>query len=237
MVMMNVKSLALPLLAAALLAPAAARAQERGTFVVMSGADSVMVERFTRTADSAFATADLKGRGHMVFTLHTGPAAAVSGADLRVWPEGTPESAPPARTGKVVFAGDSAITTLEGGDGNPQINTIYSARGALPLVNPSALMLEQILMRARALSPRDSVSVPVLVLGRTEVAPVRVRWVGADSAVIALGPVEIQARVDAAGHLLGASVPAQNLTIVRVAGGVALAPLGRRAKPEPSARG
>jgi len=212
------------LLAAALLVPAAARAQDRGTFVVMAGADSILVERFTRTADSAWAAGELKGRGRMSYTLHVAPAAAVSGAEFRVWPEGTPEGSPPARTGRVVFAGDSAIATRQAGDGDPQVQTVYSARGALPMVNPSALMIEQILMRARALSPRDSVSVPVLVLGRENVTPALVRWVGADSAVLSLGPVEVHARVDAAGHLLGASVPSQNLTIVRMAGAVSLAP-------------
>jgi dipeptidyl aminopeptidase/acylaminoacyl peptidase len=44
-----------------------------------------------------------------------------------------------------------------------------------------------------------------------------VRWVGADSAVLSLGPVDVHARVDAAGRILGATVPAQGLTILRVA--------------------
>ncbi|HKP74670.1 MAG TPA: alpha/beta fold hydrolase, partial [Longimicrobiaceae bacterium] len=118
--------------------------------------------------------------------------------------------------GRVVYAGDSAVATLEAG-GQSQTQTAHGVPGAMPLVNPSALLLEQILMRARALSPRDSVSLPVLTIGTANPVTARVRWVGADSAVLVIPPVEIYARVDAAGRLLGASVPAQNLTIARVA--------------------
>jgi alpha-beta hydrolase superfamily lysophospholipase len=213
---MRPRSLSLGLLAAGLLVPAAARAQERGAFVVKVGADSILVERFTRTAATVDVVADLTGRARMAYVLHTGADASVSAVDLRAWAPGMPDSAAPVQRARVVFAGDSAVATLEAG-GQSRVTAAHATRGALPMLNPSALMLEQLLMRARALSPRDSVVVPMLTLGTTEPFPGRVRWVGADSAVLSLGPVEVRARVDAAGRLLGAAVPAQNLTILRVA--------------------
>jgi dienelactone hydrolase len=213
---MRPRSFSACLLAAALLAPAAGRAQERGAFVVMVGADSILVERFTRTAATVEVAADLTGRARMAYVLHTGAGASVSAVDLRAWGPGMPDSAAPVQRARVVFAGDSTVATLEAG-GQSRVATAHATRGALPMLNPSALMLEQLLMRARALSPRDSVTVPMLTLGTTQPFPARVRWVGADSAIVSLGPVEMRARVDAAGRLLGAAVPAQNLVILRVA--------------------
>ena len=217
------------LLAAALLAPTAAAAQDRGTFLVIVGSDTVFVERFTRTVDSVAVHAEQTGRGRMEYTLHTAAQAAVTETNLRMWPADAAAGSPPAQVGRVVFADSVATTTLDAG-GGPQERTVPNARGALPMLNPSPVMIEQVLMRARALSPRDSVSIPVLVLGRPQTVPARVRWVGADSAVLALGPVEIHAQVDAAGRMLGATVPSQNLTIVRVAAARAAAV----AKPEPA---
>jgi dienelactone hydrolase len=214
---MSTRSLGRALLAAALLSPAAARAQDRGAFVMVAGRDTILVERFTRTDTSVEVMADLTGKARLAYLLHTRADASVSALDLRVWGAGAPDGAPPLQHGRVVFAGDSAVATLAAG---PQVGaqTAHGTRGAVPMISPSALLLEQVLMRARALSSGDSVAVPVFVLGgRNEPIPGRVRWVGADSAVLSMGPVEVRARVDAAGRILGAVVPAQNLVIARVA--------------------
>jgi len=213
---MTSRSIPRLLLAAALTIPAAARAQDRGAFVVVVGRDTILVERFTRTADSVAVAAELTGRARLAYSLRTAADASVSAVELRGWTAGAAEGAPPAQQAQVAFAGDSALATLAGG-GQSRTQVAHGTRGALPMMNPSAVMPEQVLMRARALSPRDSVTVPVLTLGTTQPYAARVRWVGADSAVLTLGPVEVRARVDAAGRMLGAAVPAQNLTILRVA--------------------
>jgi len=220
---MRSKSLSHVLLAAALLAPAAVRAQERGAFVMMVGADTLLVERFTRTAASADVVAALTGGPRMAYVLHTGADASVSVVDLRAWAPGMPDSAAPAQRAHVVFAGDSTVATLEVG-GQSQVLTAHATRGALPMLRPSALVLEQLLLRARALSPRDSVAIPMLTLGTTQPFATRVRWIGADSAVISVPGTEVRARVDAAGRMLGATVASQNVTILRVADAHAAAP-------------
>lgn len=216
--MPSTTSLTRLVLAAALLVPAAARAQDRGAFVVVSaGRDTILVERFVRTADSVSAVAELTGRARMAYTLRTAADASVTTAELRAWPANAAPDAPAPQTGSIVFGGDSVTATLRAGAMEPRVVTVRNARGALPLINPSALMLEQMLVRARALSPRDSVALTVVVLGTTQSFPARARWIGADSAVLSLGPVDVRARVDAAGRILGAVVPAQSLTILRVA--------------------
>jgi hypothetical protein len=211
------------LLAAALAIPAAARAQDRGAFLMVAGSDTVLVERFTRTPGAVAADAAITGRARIPFTLRTGPGATVSAMEFRVLAPGAADGAAPLQRGTLAFAGDSAVATLSAGAGPDRTVTARGTAGAVPVVNPSAVLLEQLLMRARALGGRDSVTVPALVVGATQTIPARVRWVGADSAVLALGGAELFARVDAAGRLLGGTVPSQRLVITRVADASAIA--------------
>lgn len=211
-------------LAAAVL-PAAARAQvpaaERGAFVLRVGGDTIAVERFARTPTSVEAELGVKDRARIVYTLQTAPDAGVTGLELRVWPITAADTAPPLQHVTIAWAGDSAVSTIAGANGRTQV--VHGARGAIPLVNPSAVGMEQALMRARATGGRDSASVPVLILGAAQTMPARVRWIGADSAVLTIAAVEARLRIDARGRLLGGAVPSQQLTIERVANAPALA--------------
>jgi len=198
------------------MAPGAARAQatDRGAFVLRVDADTQAVERFTRTSATVDAELGIKGRARIVYQLRTAPDGSVTGVEMRAW-AGMSDTVPPFQTVTVTWEGDSARTTIDG-SGQHLVQTVQGARGAVPLVNPSAVLLEQILMRARA-TLGDSATVPVFVVGTTRTVPARVRRVGADSAVITVAAVEVNARVDAAGRLLGAWIPAQKLTIERLA--------------------
>ncbi|HEX8906544.1 MAG TPA: alpha/beta fold hydrolase, partial [Longimicrobiaceae bacterium] len=133
-----------------------------------------------------------------------------------------PDTAPPVQRVTLAWAGDSAVGTIAGMAGRTQ--TVHGARGAIPIVNPSAVLMEQMLMRARALGGRDSATVTAFVAGTPQTVPAKVRWVGADSAVLSIAGVEVRARTDAAGRLLGAAVAAQQLTIERTAGASLAAP-------------
>ncbi|HSU14826.1 alpha/beta hydrolase family protein [Longimicrobium sp.] len=202
--------------AAIAMAPGAARAQatDRGAFVLRVGADTQAVERFTRTPAGVDVELGVKGRARVVYQLRTSPDASVTGVEMRAW-TGASDTVPPQQHITVAWMGDSARTTIDAG---PQhlVQTVHGARGAVPIVNPSALLLEQVMMRARAMGG-DSASVPVFVVGTTQAVPARVRRTGADSVVVTIGTVEARARTDAAGRLLGASVSSQQLVIERVA--------------------
>jgi dienelactone hydrolase len=203
--------------AAALMLPAAARAQagDTGAFVLRRGADTVAVESFRRTAAGVDGVIALKGGPRVVYTLGTGPGAAVTAMELRAWAPGAPDSAPPLQHVAVAYAGDSALVTLEAG-GQRRVQVVKGARGAVPLVNPSAVAIEQLLMRARAAGGRDSASAGMFSIGTVQIARARVAWRG-DSAIMAMGPVQVHVRTDAAGRLLGGAIPAQSLVIERVA--------------------
>ena len=118
---------------------------------------------------------------------------------------------------ELILRGDSAVSHVEQANGAPTAeHRIAVPAGAVPFINLSGLSLEQIIRRARAMG-RDTLNVPVLLTnGQTIYASVA--RAGADSVVIVLGGVVLRARADGVGRLLGASVPAQNVTFLRLPG-------------------
>ena len=197
----------------AMATPAAAQVGERGAFVLRVGGDTIAVERFTRTPTGVQGELGLPGRVRIAYEARTAADASMPSLEMRVWSLAAPETARPLQHVTVTLAGDSAVTVVEGG----RTTTAHGTRGAVLHVNPSAVMMEQTLMRARALGGRDSATVMVLVVGTPEVLAARVRWLGADSAVLSFAGVEARLRTDASGRLLGGAVPSQRLTIERAA--------------------
>jgi dienelactone hydrolase len=200
--------------AALLLAPAALAAQtqpERAAFVIRVGADTIALERFTRTPASVEGELTIRNQARIGYTLTTSADARATGMRLRAGPDREEAPRGAAQEMSIRFAGDTAIATAAGQERR------VAAAGAIPFVNPSFALMEQMLMRGRRIGGRDSVSVPMLEVNSMSVVPARIRWLGADSAVVAIGNVEMRARVDAAGRLLGVAVPSQRLTVERVA--------------------
>jgi dienelactone hydrolase len=198
-------------------APGAAHGQvlDRGAFVLRVGGDTIAVERFSREPGHVEGELTIAGRARSVYTMRTGGDGSVGGVEIRTWAAGSADSLPPLQLATVTPAGDSAVVAMQGRT-QQLTQTVHGTRGALPLVNPSAVMMEQVFLRARALGG-DSATVPVYVLGTTQSIPARVRRVGADSAVLAIAGVEVRARTDASGRMLGAAIPSQRLQIDRVA--------------------
>jgi len=94
------------------------------------------------------------------------------------------------------------------------MDRVASRPGLVTYVNPSPSAMEQIVRRARAMGG-DSAQVPILGADNGQLGEVAVRFVGADSAILSLGPVVLRMRVDRAGSLLGGTVPSQGLVITR----------------------
>ncbi|HYH81650.1 MAG TPA: alpha/beta fold hydrolase [Longimicrobium sp.] len=225
--MRTISNVLLAAVSAALMIPAAARAQagDAAAFVLRQGGDTVAVESFRRTAAGVQGELTIPGRARMVFTMSTGPGAAVTAMELRVWGPGAPDSAPPLQHATVAYAGDSAVVTTSAG-GQRRVQGVRGGAGAVPVFSPSAVAIEQLLMRARAIGGRDSTLVPAFALATAQTTQARVAWLG-DSATVTLGGVTVRARTGADGRLLGAAIPSQNLLIERVAGTPALAAAAR----------
>ncbi len=189
----------------------AAAAPQAGTFHVIQRGDTIASERFTRTATRL--DAQLGGRmgGRLVYGADLAPDASVTRLEASTFTGAAADTAPQQRS-VATFRGDSVILEVTGA--RARTDRMGTTRGVVPYVNPSPSLMEQILRRGRVLGG-DSVAVPVLVVGGGQTVPATVRFMGADSAVIALGPVQMRARTDRSGALLGGTVPSQDIVIAR----------------------
>jgi len=182
-----------------------------GTFRLLRGADTIATERFTRSAGTLRAELSARGRG-LTYVVALNPDATVSRIDLTM---NAAAGAPPQRS-SALFGGDSVVAQVTRGD-STQSEVLQTLPGAIPFLNPSPSLMEQVVRRARVIGG-DSASVPVLISGTGRTENVTVRFVGADSAAFALSGIEIRMRVDRAGGVLGGIIPAQNVTILRTSG-------------------
>ncbi|HEY0970372.1 MAG TPA: alpha/beta fold hydrolase [Gemmatimonadales bacterium] len=189
-------------------------------FVVLMGADTIAVERFTRTPSrlSGELTSPTQGIVQS-WTFELSPTGDVTSATSEVRRAGDASTAAPLQVASIAFDGDSDSATVVVTDSARRAAT---PPGALPFVNLSAGVIEQIVRRARAMGG-DSATVPLLPFGAVDAFPARVRWATPDTAVVTVGGVALHVAVDRDGTLRGATVPAQGVRFVRADGDVAMA--------------
>ena len=203
-----------------LLVPAVLPAQQAGGFVVLKGADTVALERFTR--DSFAVTGRLVREaagqvseriGYTVTVLEDGTTPLL---ELAAWRGGDPEDGPARQTTRVIFKYDSvAIDQANRGTG-VRTTLLPTQAAAVPYLNLSTAFLE--FATRRALRPGGPAALPFFNLGGGQTITGTVARLGPDSAVVRLGTVEFRFQVDAAGGILGGQVPSQGLVIARTAG-------------------
>lgn len=210
------------LLVSVMLAPAPGLVQAQQpspAFVLLQGTgDTLAVERFTRSAERLEAEMLVRAAGARIsFTAMLGAGAAVSRLEQAFRPAGADRRAPPAQSAVITFAGDSAIAEITGG-GRTVTQRLGSKSGAIPFLNPSFALVEQIVLRARALDAAAStVAVPVFMVQGGMTLLIDVTRVGRDSVVVNLGGVPARLAVNERGEVQGGVVPAQGLRIVRAA--------------------
>lgn len=189
----------------------------RGTFTLVRGADTIGTETFTRGADRLEATFAAGRRSLFRYDAALRPDAGT--ARIAVTPL-APAVAAAAPSASATFAGDSVTVRQDGAAGGPATTARRAAPpGTVAYVNPSPSLMEQIVRRARALGGAPGgapVAVPVFVSGTGGVGQTAtVAFLAPDSARLDLAGVALRFRVDPAGAVLGGTVPAQGLTIVR----------------------
>ena len=194
-------------------APAGA-APSHGVFVLRLAADTIAVERFERT--------DQRVTGALAFRL----AGARFDYDLWLAPDGSvtrmkntfskATAAPgdePEQVATIEFRGDSAIVMLL--PVPARLQGFATRAGAIPYVNPSIVMIEQVVRRAFAIAGRRA-TVPIFAVAGGQTLEIVVTRVGADSVTLDLGPTQFVLGVGAEGAVLGGSIPSQGVTIERV---------------------
>jgi len=121
----------------------------------------------------------------------------------------------PFQRADLTFSADSVTVSISGNVS--RVEHLPTQPGAMPYINPSFAMIEQVVRRARAMGgATDTVPLFMLVGGRT--IPAVVDRVGRDSVVIRIGMSAMRAAVGADGALLGAVIPAQHVTVIRMSG-------------------
>jgi uncharacterized protein len=189
-------------------APAASQQPDRSTFYVTVGSDTIITERVERTPTRlAFQLVDMRARTRVQLEAQVGSMALLSSVRMSVFQN--ERDSTPALEVDARFLGDSVGVTR-----GTTTNWVRVGAGALPNVNPSAALLEQLLMRARALEG-DSVSIPFLYLPGGPTVGVTITRLGADSMVVRIATVAIFAAVSPDGQLLGAYIPTQNVRYIR----------------------
>ncbi len=196
-------------------APAAFQATSPYTFLMLLGNDTIASDVVLRSAQQVDVDFVYKVAGqHWHYTMMLTPDGAVASMTNAFYRLAQGDTAP-VQSAIFTFARDSARVDISGNV--TRTERLATQPGAIPYINPSSAMLEQVLMRARAIgNPSDTVPILAVVGGRT--VPVVVTWRGADSAIMNLAGVEMRAAVAKNGALLGLTVPAQGARVVRVAG-------------------
>lgn len=191
-----------------------------------SGSDTVAVETFVRTPgrlEGELSAAPMRTR--YALELSNGHPASLrielapQGRDAAVW------------KAEMRFVRDSVFVRNER-EGVPQPEQrIATVAGAVPFINLAFSLVELITMGEQR-ATGDSVTVQLFVLQNGVTLPAHVQWIASDSAVMTVRGVELRLHLDAQGRILHANVPAQNVTVERVAGTLSR---GRPAAPDYSA--
>ena len=189
---------------------AAAEESAARSFVVTHDATTLVVERVTRAGDRVDSDFLDNARGlRIALTMVLAPNALVTRAEITVRMAASPPDAQPVQQLTLAFEPDTVVVSP--GAGEPaSAQRIPVPPGALPFLNLSVATAEQILLRARSLGG-STAEVPIFLVMGGQVASSTVRWGGSDDAVLSIGGVDVHARVSAAGEIISADVPAQNV--------------------------
>jgi hypothetical protein len=119
---------------------------------------------------------------------------------------------------RIIFRDDSVAVDDVSGHG--LVTRVFgTSRGAVPYLNLSFALLEQAVRRDRAVRGKAQAGgggVPFFNLGGGQTVSARLDPAAGDSLSLAIGKVEFRLRVDADGRVLGARIPAQDVTVDRI---------------------
>jgi dienelactone hydrolase len=212
---MRHRALAFVLLA---VAPAALSAQGAPsyTLVLRSGGDTLAIERVTRTPTRLDGDLLVRAGGiRLEYGADLAPDARMTRLVLAQRRATDAPTATPQTSADITFTADSAIALVSTGGGPVVTQRFAIPHGAIPFFNPSFAVTEQAIMRAKAMGGAGTVDVPMVSVAGAQPVPAKVEWVGSDSAAVSFGAAQARFAIDAAGHILGGAIPAQNLTIER----------------------
>jgi dienelactone hydrolase len=193
----------------------AAQATQPYTFLMMLGRDTVVSEVVVKSpARVEVDMLDKLNAAHWHYALTTttdGRVPTMTNAFYRVAQGDTL----PFQSAELVFQGDSVRIAISGNVSRVQM--LPAPPEALPYINPSSAMIEQLLRRARARG-RQVDTLPLFALTGGRIIPAQITWTSGDSATITLGGAVLRAAFaqENGGRLLGLTTPGSR--VVRLEG-------------------
>lgn len=184
-------------------------APDRGAFVVLNGSDTVVVDRFVRTADSLLGSVSMKNQPRVEYAAALGPANTVRTLLVKVIKVGSARGDAPLQEVFTTMRGDSAIISMGA-------NTIRVATspGAVPSIGNAFALFEPFTRRARLTGGVGDY--PYFAMAGAHTLPLTIRPIGTDSLLVTVAGQAQHLRVDAAGRILGGFIAGQPAVITRV---------------------
>ncbi len=184
-------------------------APDRGAFVVLNGVDTLVVDKFYRSADSLRGSVFLKGTARVDYVIALGSDNTVRTMAIKQYKWGAaPGDAPTAQV-LTTMQGDSAIFQMANTTAR-----LGSKAGAVPSFGNTFALDELFTRRARAAG--GSGDYFYLAINGGVTIPVAVRSVGSDSMTVTLNGQVERYRVDAVGRNMGGTISGQSAIIKRV---------------------
>ncbi|HKP28273.1 MAG TPA: alpha/beta fold hydrolase [Gemmatimonadales bacterium] len=184
--------------------------------VIMTGSDTIAVERVRRTPNRLDGELLLKQQKVRIsYAAKLVGVGRVISLDNEFRRGDADLSSKPLQTVSFMFLGDSAIAEIKAGDAPVQNQRIKTEAGAFPYTNPSFALLEPAIATALA-SGKDSTSLPVFYVQGGRTLPMAVVMQGPDSVKLTFAPGQdayLKIRKD--GAILRGGVPSQKLTVTR----------------------
>ncbi|HVX38417.1 MAG TPA: alpha/beta fold hydrolase [Gemmatimonadaceae bacterium] len=197
---------------AAMLLPCVARGQQtpaREGYYLIVNTDTAFAERATRTPTTLQGEFVDRLRGSRVqYDATLGARGVITRLDTRVFASAVDTVGRPAR---FTLKGDTVL--VEAGHGVVHVPAI---NGAMLVLNPSAVFIEQMAIRARDLADGQPKSTMLLFLtSGGGVIPLGATFAAPDSVTLSYAGVTMQLRLSPDGRLIDGAVPAQHVRIVR----------------------
>lgn len=185
-------------------------------FVLMRGADTLAVERYTRSAAAVEGEiTDAQDGGRVRYRADLAPDERIIRLTLRLFAKG---AGTPRTEAAVRVQGDSLFFEQRKGG---SVTTDHSAApaGTLPYFTPSIALLEQVARRAHAVAGGRSVRLPMLSISSNRdpelTRPTVTRT--ADSVFVVVDAAnQFRGATDANGRIVSGENPGQRLRVARI---------------------
>jgi len=183
--------------------------QDRGAFGIRRGTDTLVVDRFNRTADTLLGSVRVKGQPRIDYLVLLGPNESVRSLTIGVFAAGSAANAQPLQRVRVAIVGDTAVVETAAG-----VQRVPTRAGAVPSFN-NALAISELFTR-RARRSGGVADIPYFSISGGVTLEVQVRPISADSMSVTIAQQLERLRIDPSGRILGGVIVGANFEFFRL---------------------